>query len=266
MFGYVLVHGGAQGAWCWDRLVPLLQAAPGVDGVVAVDLPGHGARRLTEHSHIGLIDSAQTIVDAVEDRGFADVVLVGHAMGAIAVIEAAPLIAENLAHIVFLAGMVPDEGMSADQMLSARFDGVVSQWARIAATPEREVYGADMDDDTAAWFFANLTPPEDRPHRPPRTPVHVSRLPAGVPVTYVVQTRDQSFAPQLQRRMIANLDGPQVFEIDAGRNSMITRPAELAAILLRSVEAASGERGRLASGQQPSGHRRRQRKAHGKRE
>jgi pimeloyl-ACP methyl ester carboxylesterase len=154
-------------------------------------------------------------------------------MGAIAVIEAAPLLADVLARIVFLAGMVPSDGMSADETLGARFDGEPSQWERIAATPEREVYGADMDDATAAWFFAHLTPPEHRPYRPPRTPVFVSRLPANVPVTYIVQTLDQSFAPDLQRRMLANLPNPEVLEIDAGRNAMITRPVELAELLLR---------------------------------
>jgi pimeloyl-ACP methyl ester carboxylesterase len=234
VFGYVLVHGGAQGAWCWDRLAPLLQEAPGVDRVVAVDLPGHGARRLTDHTHIGLEHSVDTIVDAVVDHGFTELVLVGHAMGAIAVIEAAPLVADRLTHLVFVAGMVPFEGMSADEMLQTRFEGEPSQWERIAATDERAVYGADMDDDTAAWFFANLTPAADRPHRPPRTPVHVNKLPEDVPVTYVVQTRDQSFAPSLQRRMLANLRKPRVVEIDAGRNSMITRPGELATILLQS--------------------------------
>jgi hypothetical protein len=57
-------------------------------------------------------------------------------------------------------------------------------------------------------------------------------LPRDVPVTYVVQTRDQSFSPSLQRRMIANLDNPEVVEIDSGRNPMITRPHQLAALLL----------------------------------
>ena len=204
-----------------------------MDCVVAVDLQGHGVNRLASHAHIGLEDSARTIADAVLTNELSEVVLVGHAMGAIAVIEAAPELEDRLARIVLLAGMVPSDGMSADDMLAARFDDAPSQWERIAAVSEREVYGADMDDATAAWFFAHLTPPEDRPFRPPRTPVHVSRLPADVPVTYIVQTRDQSFAPALQRRMLANLREPEVLEIDAGRNSMITRPGELAALLLR---------------------------------
>ena len=235
MTSFVFVHGGAQGAWSWDRLSPLLREAPGIDDVVAIDLPGHGANRLVDHRHIGLEESAQTIVDAVVANALSDIVLVGHAMGAIAVIEAAPRIADRLQRIVFLAGMVPNEGMSADQMLRERFDDAPSQWERIAATPDRQVYGADMDDATANWFFAQLTPSEHRPYAPPRTPVYVSRLPAAVPVTYIVQTRDESFAPELQRRMLANLQDPEVLEIDAGRNSMISRPAQLADLLLRSA-------------------------------
>jgi len=133
MTSYVLVHGGAQGAWCWDRLLPLLREASGVEGVVAVDLPGHGANRLASHAHIGLMDSARTIADAIRANGLSEVVVVGHAMGAIAVIAAAPALADRLSRIVFLAGMVPAEGMSADEMLAARFDDAPSQWERIAA-------------------------------------------------------------------------------------------------------------------------------------
>jgi pimeloyl-ACP methyl ester carboxylesterase len=40
----VLIHGGAHGAWCWDRLVPHLLENPHVDEVVAVDLMDHGTR------------------------------------------------------------------------------------------------------------------------------------------------------------------------------------------------------------------------------
>ncbi len=38
----VLVHGAWQGAWCWDRVVPLLEGAGRV--VVTPTLTGSGAR------------------------------------------------------------------------------------------------------------------------------------------------------------------------------------------------------------------------------
>jgi len=39
MTTFVLVHGASHGSWCWDKVVPLLEAQ-GHD-VVAVDLPGN---------------------------------------------------------------------------------------------------------------------------------------------------------------------------------------------------------------------------------
>ena len=37
---FVLVHGAYHGAWCYQKVVPLLEA--GGHTVIAVDLPGHG--------------------------------------------------------------------------------------------------------------------------------------------------------------------------------------------------------------------------------
>lgn len=44
MASFVLVHGAAHGAWCWERLIPILLASPQVEEVVAIDLVGHGTR------------------------------------------------------------------------------------------------------------------------------------------------------------------------------------------------------------------------------
>ena len=40
MSRFVLVHGAWHGAWCWEKVVPLL-AARG-HAARAIDLPGHG--------------------------------------------------------------------------------------------------------------------------------------------------------------------------------------------------------------------------------
>ena len=61
MSTFVLVHGGAHGAWCWDRLLPLLLANSGVEDAVAVDLTGHGIR-----SDVKPLD-AVTLDDDVDD-------------------------------------------------------------------------------------------------------------------------------------------------------------------------------------------------------
>ena len=37
---YVLVHGAWHGAWCWNKVVPLLKKEG--HATVTLDLPGHG--------------------------------------------------------------------------------------------------------------------------------------------------------------------------------------------------------------------------------
>lgn len=236
MTSFVLVHGGVEGAWCWDPVVPLLRRSPGVDAVVAVDLPGFGERRMADHSQVTLEDSVATVVDCVTEGDLRDVVLVGHVFGGVTAIEASPRLAGRLRRLVLLGAMVPYEGVTADDMLRLHFDGAPSQRERHAETPERELYSLDqLDDATAEWFAARVVPPEGRPARPMRTPVYPSRIPASVPVTYVVQLQDRSVPPDLQRKLIANLPRPpdEVVELDSPRNPMVHRPAQTAALLLR---------------------------------
>jgi pimeloyl-ACP methyl ester carboxylesterase len=231
---YLLVHGGVEGAWCWEPMLPFLVGQPGVGQVVAVDLPGFGQRRLARHDHVTLADSVGTVVDAIGP--LRDVVLVGHVAGGLTVIEASPLVADRLKRIVLLGGMVPFEGVTADDMLRLHFDGQPSQRERHAATPEHELYSMDeLAPETAEWFMARVVPPEGRPARPLRTAVYPSKLPAGVPVTYVVHRQDRSVPADLQRRLVSNLPRPpdELLEIDSPRNPMVHRPADTAALLLR---------------------------------
>ena len=51
MPAFVLVHGGAHGAWCWERLLPLLERDPRVTRAIAIDLPGHGSRLASKPQH-----------------------------------------------------------------------------------------------------------------------------------------------------------------------------------------------------------------------
>ena len=43
MSTFVLIHGAFHGAWCWDKVTPLLEQ--GGHEVVTLDLPGHGEDR-----------------------------------------------------------------------------------------------------------------------------------------------------------------------------------------------------------------------------
>ncbi|PRE08850.1 hypothetical protein C6P92_26445, partial [Burkholderia multivorans] len=59
-----------------------------------------------------------------------------------------------------------------------------------------------------------------------------SLLPA-VPMSWVLTKRDRALRPKLQRRFIANLGGvDEVIELDTCHDAMISKPVELAQIIL----------------------------------
>jgi pimeloyl-ACP methyl ester carboxylesterase len=63
MSTFVLIHGAFHGAWCWDKLTPLLEQ----DGheVVALDLPGHGEDQ-TAAVEVTLEGYADRVVEALD--------------------------------------------------------------------------------------------------------------------------------------------------------------------------------------------------------
>ena len=103
MPSYILIHGGAEGAWCWDPIVPLLRAAKGVQDVVAVDLPGFGERRLTNHEHITFDDSVATVVDHADRLDLRNIILVGHSMGSFVAHQVASANPGRVSRLVLVA-------------------------------------------------------------------------------------------------------------------------------------------------------------------
>ena len=85
----VLVHGAWHGAWCWEQVVPLLDAA--AVPLVVVDLPSVSHDNATLHDDADYVRGA---LDSIEG----DAVLVGHSSGG-AVITAAG-VHPNVAHLV----------------------------------------------------------------------------------------------------------------------------------------------------------------------
>ena len=92
---FVLVHGAYHGAWCWERLVPVLRAR---DATVAVpDLPGHGADR-TPSADLSLSLYADHIAQVVRQQD-GPVTLVGHSMAGAVIAEVAERVPDLLTRL-----------------------------------------------------------------------------------------------------------------------------------------------------------------------
>ena len=75
----VLVHGMSHGAWCWEKVTPLLRAA-GHD-VHTLTLTGLGERAHLRNNEIDLNTHIQDVVNVFESEDLRDVILVGHSLG-----------------------------------------------------------------------------------------------------------------------------------------------------------------------------------------
>ncbi len=97
----------------------------------------------------------------------------------------------------------------------------------------RAAYGGDpLDDDALAYVVDPARCVEDTVHHYLQ-PVRWSNV-AGVPITYVVNTRDRPIPPDSQEEMAQRLPQPAtVVRVDSGHLLPVTDPACFARILAR---------------------------------
>jgi pimeloyl-ACP methyl ester carboxylesterase len=102
---WLVLHGAWHGAWCWQRVAPLLERR-GIRGI-APDLPGMGEDR-TALSAITLDAWTGFAANLVKQQP-EPVVLVGHSRVGIVISQAGEHVPDRIAALVYLAAfLVPD--------------------------------------------------------------------------------------------------------------------------------------------------------------
>jgi len=224
MASFVLVHGGAHGAWCWERLIPFLRADSRVDSVLAVDLSGHGAHRDAKpRDEIRLSDYVDDVVGEIETRDLRDVVLVGHSLAGITLPAAAARVAVRLRRLIYLSTSNPPVGRSILDLMHHP----LSPLSR--GLDLRAMFCNDLDEETAEWLIGHLG---DEPPGPMAELVSCATSPPGVESTYVVLERDEAIPPAFQREQARNAGVDEIVSFDAGHSAFASRPRELADLLL----------------------------------
>jgi pimeloyl-ACP methyl ester carboxylesterase len=101
----------------------------------------------------------------------------------------------------------------------------------VFATPEqlRPMYFTDLEGEEKESYLRQLTP---QPLAVFFEKVHFKQFPKiDIPMTYILGLKDKSLPPELTRRFAERL-GVTPVEIDAGHDMMVSRPDEVAKILL----------------------------------
>ncbi len=243
MSRFVLVHGAFHGAWCWELLTPMLEAAGHT--VVAFDLPGAGDDT-TPTRDVTLDAYAERICEVLGEED-EPAVLVAHSMGGVAVTQAAARCPERIAAVVYVAAFLPADGQSlsdltqlpesAGDMVQANM--VVEGDPPVGTMPPaaaREAFYGSCDDDTAKLSVDRLRP---QPLAPFVTPVSLGDRAENGPVkSYVVTLRDPSVRTALQQRMARERATGEVAELDTDHSPFLSAPAALSELLDRFAAAS----------------------------
>jgi pimeloyl-ACP methyl ester carboxylesterase len=230
----VLVHGAFHGAWCWSKVVPLLQA----DGipVVAVDLPGHGDRPGPPGDLYDAAAHVREVLDGIDGPA----VVCGHSYGG-AVITEATAERADVTQLVYLAALMPDVGESVGATMP---DVVTDGWGESELTRDGAIepgvdgtmsiepkaaivalYG-DCSEDDVEYALARLCPQSAASFGEPLTGAGWHDIPA----TYVVCTEDRAVVPDFQRAM-ATTRATTVVELPTSHSPFFSQPEAVAALL-----------------------------------
>ena len=240
MARFVLVHGAFYGAWCWERVTPLLRARG--HEVFAPTLTGLGERAELLSPAIGLQTHVDDVVRFLELQNLQEVVLVGHSYSGMVIGCAAHRLPERIAHLVYFDAFVPEDGKSLSDIQSERFRLALLElaqtegegWKIPALDPTSETLGV-TDERDAEWLRSKLTA---HPFRTLLEPAVLGNPKAEtIPRTFIFCTGnppDGSF-PRLARELKARPDW-KYMEINSSHSVMITAPQALAEKLLAVVE------------------------------
>jgi pimeloyl-ACP methyl ester carboxylesterase len=228
----VLVHGAWHGAWCWERVVPLL-AERGLQAT-CIDLPGHGA----DSGSLGDLHADAAAVRAVLDAAPGPVVLVGHSYGGAVITEAAAG-CRALADLVYLAAFMIDDSESVVGVSAGPASAATAELGARALRVAPDGVTTTIDPGLAAELFSAAGTPADAAAAAARLgPQLISTLtqcPRGVgwrehPATYVVCGDDRCVAPELQRQL-AGRAGAVVELAGSSHSPFLSRPAEVAELI-----------------------------------
>jgi pimeloyl-ACP methyl ester carboxylesterase len=232
----VLVHGAFGGAWCWERVTPVLESAG--HSVETLDLPGAGDDE-TPVEGVTLEACAARVCEVLE-RG-EPAMLVGHSMGGVVITQAASQRPDLVSSLVFVSAFMPRNGQSLLDLtrLPEGAGDMIQANVEISGEPpvarlSNEVSAAAIYNrcsaEDVAWAVARRRP---QPVAPYVTPVAIDDVVlAEIPRSYVITTTDHSLMPALQRRMIGEHPCRSVIELDADHAPYLSATDELVGALL----------------------------------
>lgn len=224
----VLVHGAFHGAWCWEKVTPLLDDA----GVPwhALDLPSCADAA----SGAGVAEDDAAVRAVLSGLpGDETAILLGHSRGGTVITEAGTH--DRVGHLVYLTALLLEKGENPGTRIgltlaNATVKNPDGTWTADVAAGADLFYN-DCDGSEISWAASKLrsqTVAVDT-----RNSVEAWKT---TPTTYVVCNLDKALTPETQRSMAEHAQ--HVVEWEIGHSPFLNRP-ELVASLLIGLSVSS---------------------------
>jgi pimeloyl-ACP methyl ester carboxylesterase len=228
MATFALVHGAWHGAWCWDRLIPELEAHG--QAAIAVELP-------CEDPDAGCAAYCEIVLAQTAGVGD-DLVLVGHSLGGLTI----PLVAaaRPVRKLVFLCALLPRPGLSLIDQLQQEPEiftpgfgaGVARDELGRSYWPDEDeaidVFYPDSPRQLASWAAARL---RHQARAPNTEPCPLTHWPALESVS-LFASEDAAVNPHWSRIAARERLGANTVELPGDHSPFLGRPAELAEALV----------------------------------
>ena len=242
MATFILIHGAMHGGWCWEEIVPRLEAAG--HRAIAPNLPGMGGdpTPLEGIDLTSYADFTETLVRAQPEP----VVLVGHSLGGLTISQTGERASDNVLGLVYLAAMLapagerpPVPGTQSTREALGRDTGVQT----LPVVPEEVAIGLfynATDAETAKRAVARLTPQPVAPMNQPlaTTDARYGRLPRA----YIECALDAAISLEGQRQMQVALPCDPVITLQTDHSPFFSAPDALTRALIDAAEAFAARR------------------------
>ncbi len=246
MATFVLVHGAWHGGWCWWKVEPLLRRFD--NAVYAPSLTGMGDRahlaRYMDPSALDLGIHIKDIQQLLESEGLEEVILVGHAYAGMVITGVAEICPQRLNHLVYVNGVVPRDGEAmVDQLeavrgpeFTARIREAIESGEGFLPPPttadEILQRWAIADPEDQSWVLPRLCP---QPAASFAQPVRLGNTEAQkIPRSFILSS-ESGFDSVAERARQSNWG---LHQLDTGHDAMITKPEDVAEILLEIAGGA----------------------------
>jgi pimeloyl-ACP methyl ester carboxylesterase len=188
--------------------------------------------------------AADSVLADIEAAGLDRVVLVGHSLAGASLPAIAGRLGDRAVHLVFVSCLVVPDGQSVlgmtpvgqRQAADSRLRAGSGERTELSADHHRALLANDLDDEQCAYVLDHVGADSMRFFTDTVTwSPHVR----GRPKTYVRLLQDRAVPLPEQDEMIRRLGpGVAVHDIDAGHEVMITKPGQLAAIVVPLLDDA----------------------------